>query len=79
VPRDVVTAAGVRARRGEKGDTTVIAELNLNDIKGHRAPMADCWTLAPAVAAVTSTLELMLAGRCLRAAWPVHSPHPFRA
>lgn len=42
---------------------TLIAELNLNDIKGHRAPALDCWTLAPAVAAVTSSLELMLAVR----------------
>jgi dimethylsulfone monooxygenase len=42
---------------------SLIAELNLNDIKGHRAPSLDCWTLAPAVAAVTSTLELMLAVR----------------
>jgi dimethylsulfone monooxygenase len=44
-------------------DVTLIAELNLNDIKGHRAPSLDCWTLAPAVAAVTSELELMLAVR----------------
>jgi FMNH2-dependent dimethyl sulfone monooxygenase len=44
-------------------DLTLIAELNLNDIKGHRAPSLDCWTLAPAVAAVTSRLELMLAVR----------------
>jgi dimethylsulfone monooxygenase len=44
-------------------DLTLIAELNLNDIKGHRAPSLDCWTLAPAVAAATSTLELMLAVR----------------
>jgi FMNH2-dependent dimethyl sulfone monooxygenase len=44
-------------------DLTLIAELNLNDIKGHRAPSLDCWTLAPAVAAVTSSLELMLAVR----------------
>src|SRR5499426_2196485 len=42
---------------------SLIAELNLNDIKGHRAPSLDCWTLAPAVAAVTRTLELMLAVR----------------
>jgi dimethylsulfone monooxygenase len=41
----------------------LIAELNLNDIKGHRAPALDCWTLAPAVAAVTTNLELMLAVR----------------
>jgi dimethylsulfone monooxygenase len=44
-------------------DLSLIAELNLNDIKGHRAPSLDCWSLAPAVAAVTSTLELMLAVR----------------
>jgi dimethylsulfone monooxygenase len=44
-------------------DLSLIAELNLNDIKGHRAPSLDCWTLAPAVAAVTSSLELMLAVR----------------
>jgi dimethylsulfone monooxygenase len=44
-------------------DLSLIAELNLNDIKGHRAPSLDCWTLAPAVAAATTTLELMLAVR----------------
>jgi dimethylsulfone monooxygenase len=44
-------------------DVSLIAELNLNDIKGHRAPSLDCWTLAPAVAAATSTQELMLAVR----------------
>jgi dimethylsulfone monooxygenase len=44
-------------------ELTLIAELNLNDIKGHRAPSLDCWTLASAVAAVTSQLELMLAVR----------------
>lgn len=44
-------------------DLSLIAELNLNDIKGHRAPSMDCWTLAPAVAAVTRQLELMLAVR----------------
>jgi FMNH2-dependent dimethyl sulfone monooxygenase len=44
-------------------DLSLIAELNLNDIKGHRAPSLDCWTLAPAVAAATSSLELMLAVR----------------
>jgi FMNH2-dependent dimethyl sulfone monooxygenase len=44
-------------------DLTLIAELNLNDIKGHRAPSVDAWTLAPAIAAVTTHLELMLAVR----------------
>jgi dimethylsulfone monooxygenase len=44
-------------------ELSLIAELNLNDIKGHRAPSLDCWTLAPAIAAVTQRLELMLAVR----------------
>src|ERR1700727_1976887 len=44
-------------------ELSLIAELNLNDIKGHRAPSLDCWTLAPALAAVTERLELMLAVR----------------
>jgi FMNH2-dependent dimethyl sulfone monooxygenase len=44
-------------------EVALIAELNLNDIKGHRAPSLDCWTLAPAIAAVTQRLELMLAVR----------------
>jgi dimethylsulfone monooxygenase len=44
-------------------EVALIAELNLNDIKGHRSPSLDCWTLAPAVAAVTRELELMLAVR----------------
>jgi dimethylsulfone monooxygenase len=44
-------------------EVALIAELNLNDIKGHRAPSLDCWTVAPALAAVTSELELMLAVR----------------
>ncbi len=56
--------ASLAAESEQRGfDLTLIAELNLNDIKGHRAPSLDCWTLAPAVAAVTSTLELMLAVR----------------
>ncbi|AFZ69646.1 LLM class flavin-dependent oxidoreductase [Deinococcus peraridilitoris] len=44
-------------------DLSLIAELNLNDIKGPQAPSLDAWTLAPAVAAVTERLELMLAVR----------------
>ena len=44
-------------------DLTLVAELNLNDIKGPRAPALDAWTLAPALAAVTERLELMLAVR----------------
>jgi FMNH2-dependent dimethyl sulfone monooxygenase len=44
-------------------DLSLFAELNLNDIKGHRAPSLDAWTLASAVAAVTDQLELMIAVR----------------
>jgi len=44
-------------------DVALFAELALNDIKGHVAPSLDAWTLAPAVAAVTERLELMLAVR----------------
>jgi FMNH2-dependent dimethyl sulfone monooxygenase len=42
---------------------TLIAELNLNDIKGVEAPSLDAWSTAAALAAVTSRLELMVAVR----------------
>ncbi|MGD0402307.1 MAG: LLM class flavin-dependent oxidoreductase [Candidatus Acidiferrales bacterium] len=53
------------ARRSEKigFDITLIAELNLNDIKGVDAPSLDAWSTAAALAAVTETLELMVAVR----------------
>jgi FMNH2-dependent dimethyl sulfone monooxygenase len=53
------------ARRSEKigYDLTLIAELNLNDIKGVDAPSLDAWSTAAALAAVTETLELMVAVR----------------
>jgi dimethylsulfone monooxygenase len=44
-------------------DLTLIAELNLNDIKGVEAPSLDAWSTAAALAAVTSTLEIMVAVR----------------
>ena len=44
-------------------DLTLIAELNLNDIKGVDAPSLDAWTTASALAAVTKRLELMIAVR----------------
>ncbi len=44
-------------------DLTLIAELNLNDIKGIDAPCLDAWSTAAALAAVTKTLELMVAVR----------------
>jgi FMNH2-dependent dimethyl sulfone monooxygenase len=53
------------ARRSEQigFDLTLIAELNLNDIKGVRAPSLDAWSTGAALAAVTKTLELMIAVR----------------
>ncbi len=44
-------------------DITLIAELNLNDIKGVDAPSLDAWSTAAALAAVTRRLELMIAVR----------------
>lgn len=44
-------------------DLTLIAELNLNDIKGVEAPALDAWSTAAALAAVTRRLELMVAVR----------------
>lgn len=44
-------------------DLTLIAELNLNDIKGVQEPALDAWSTAAAVAAVTEKLELMVAVR----------------
>lgn len=53
------------ARRSEEigFDLTLIAELNLNDIKGVEAPSLDAWSTAAALAAVTRNLELMVAVR----------------
>jgi len=44
-------------------DLTLIAELNLNDIKGPDAPCLEAWSTAAALAAVTERLELMVAVR----------------
>jgi len=51
------------ARASERAgfDLTLIAELNLNDIKGPDAPALDAWSTAAALAAVTDKLELMVA------------------
>src|SRR5262247_4091757 len=53
------------ARRSEEigYDLTLIAELNLNDIKGVEAPSLDAWSTAAALAAVTRKLEIMVAVR----------------
>ena len=44
-------------------DLSLIAELNLNDIKGVNAPSLDAWSTSAALAAVTRSLELMIAVR----------------
>lgn len=44
-------------------DLTLLAELNLNDIKGVEAPSLDAWSTAAALAAVTQRMELMVAVR----------------
>ncbi len=53
------------AQRSEKigFDCTLLAELNLNDIKGVEAPSLDAWSTAAALAAVTERIELMVAVR----------------
>ncbi len=44
-------------------DTTLIAELYLNDIKGPEAPSLEAWSTAAALAAVTKKIEIMTAIR----------------
>src|SRR5215510_3734835 len=44
-------------------DITLLAELNLNDIKGATAPVLECWTTAAAVASGTEKVELINAIR----------------
>jgi dimethylsulfone monooxygenase len=53
------------AQRSEKigFDCTLVAELNLNDIKGPLAPSLDAFSTAAALAAVTETIEIMVAVR----------------
>ncbi len=59
---DYVKRLAIRSE--ELGYTiSLIAELNLNDIKGIEAPSLDAWSTTAALAAVTNTLELMVAVR----------------
>jgi dimethylsulfone monooxygenase len=53
------------AQRAERIGYTIalLAELNLNDIKGAQAPVLECWTTAAALASVTEKLEMMNAIR----------------
>jgi len=46
-------------------DTTLIAELYLNDIKGMKADTLEAWSTAAALAAVTEKIEIMTAVRPL--------------
>lgn len=59
---DYVRALAVRAEQIGY-DLTLIAELNMNDIKGVEAPSLDAWSTAAAIAAVTERQELMVAVR----------------
>ena len=53
------------AQRSERigYDLSLVAELNLNDIKGEEAPSLDAWSTAAALMAVTEKLEYMVAVR----------------
>jgi len=53
------------AQRSEQTgwDLSLVAELNLNDIKGVEEPALDAWSTAAALAAVTERIELMVAVR----------------
>src|SRR3989442_12187831 len=61
------------ARRSEAlgFDVTLVAELNLNDIKGPDAPALDAWTTAAGLAAGTGRLAAPGA-----AGPPLHPPAP---
>src|SRR4029078_6806584 len=62
---DILNYVSRLARRSEQigYDLTLIAELNLNDIKGVEAPSLDAWSTAAALSAVTNYLEWMVAVR----------------
>lgn len=53
------------ARRAEQlgFSTALIAELNLNDVKGPAEPVLEAWSTAAALAATTERLEIMAAVR----------------
>lgn len=44
-------------------ETLLVAELNLNDIRGHDAPVLEAWTTISALAAITDNIRLMAAIR----------------
>lgn len=54
----------VAQRAEELGfSTTLVAELNLNDIKGPAEPVLEAWSTAAALASTTNKLEIMAAVR----------------
>ena len=64
VPASWEQARDLAVRAEQIGyDLTLIAELNLNDIKGVDQPALDAWSTAAAIAAVTKTQEIMVAVR----------------
>ncbi|KGI55545.1 LLM class flavin-dependent oxidoreductase [Campylobacter sp. MIT 97-5078] len=42
---------------------TLVPELYLNDIKGHKAPCLDAWAVATALASITQKIEILVALR----------------
>jgi FMNH2-dependent dimethyl sulfone monooxygenase len=69
VPDEGMTASWEYAKRLTQRaeqigfDLTLVAELNLNDIKGMDAPSLDAWSTAAALAVATERLEIMVAVR----------------
>ena len=59
---DAVKALTLRSEQAG-WDLTLIAELFLNDIQGTDQPALDAWSTAAALAAITSSIELMVAVR----------------
>jgi dimethylsulfone monooxygenase len=59
---DYVRALTLKSER-TGWDLSLIAELNLNDIKGIEEPALDAWSTAAALAALTERIELMVAVR----------------
>lgn len=56
--------ARIAQRAEELGfSITLVPELNLSDIRGREAPVLDAWSLSAALAARTTTLEILAAAR----------------
>ena len=66
------------ARRSEQigYDLTLVAELNLNDIKGVEAPSLDAWSTAAALAAVTKRWRRIDASRSFTVVLPTEPVMP---